>query len=371
MASGFKLSRYEQQPRVQQQVKWFLAHPLLLMKIFSNSRPFLYHVLHETNKRDMPAEIALLPMLESGYDPYAYSRAGATGLWQLMPVTAASKGMVIDWWFDGRRDFYQSTNTALDYIKLLHQQTHNWLLAIAAYDAGIGAVERAVAENKAAQESTAYWNLPLPQETSNYVPKLLALAYIVNHAAQLNLELPSIANKPALKSFTVSSQITLTQIAKFAGISENLAQELNAGMRRWASSPNGSFKVLVPIKSSLQFAMGLKQLTGQREVSWMYHEVQRGETLAEIARNFHTSVDVLKRVNGLNHNVVHTGDGILVPFNLHKRFSLSNNKAMKIKLLPPVAGFKQQPADAVNQQGRITTQDSLRVVLDKLHGGDY
>lgn len=175
----FTLNHYENNPAVKAQIEWFLKRKKYIYKLAENAQPYLYYILTQVDKRKLPAEMVLLPMIESAYDPFAFSSAGASGLWQMMPGTASGFGLKQNWWYDGRRDIVASTNAALDYLSYLQSFFNgNWLLAIAAYDSGEGTVLSATRKNIAKGEPTDFWSLNLPRETQAYIPKLLALAEI-------------------------------------------------------------------------------------------------------------------------------------------------------------------------------------------------
>ena len=369
IGAHFDLGAYSNEHVVRKQVDWFLSHRSLLNKILNNATPYLYYVYQQTKRYHMPGELALLPMVESGYDPYGYSRAGATGLWQMMPATASSLGVEIDWWYDGRRDVLVSTQAALGYINSLYHHYHNWPLAIAAYDAGQGEIDAILKAN--AGKHMSYWSLPLPTETRTYLPKLLALAQIIKNASYFGVTLPNIPNKPYFAAVHLDSQITISQVAKLAGISEAQVQHLNPGLRRWASDPNESYTLLVPVNTVARLRRNLNRIDGHQEISWLYHEVRYGETLRSIARNYHVSESTLRKVNGLGrHDQVRAGDGLLVPLALHHRFTTKKHaKTMSVGPTPK-QGFSVQPVDA-NNSTQIKKGDSLKTILDKLHGENY
>ena len=316
----FKLQADYKQPLVLKQRKWFLSHPKSLAIYLHNSIPYLAYIYQQTQLHHLPAEFALLPMLESGYNPYAYSRVGAAGLWQMMPQTATLYGLNISWWYDARRDILLSTNAALDYLKNLHHQFNSWELVAASYNAGEGLVERAIRYNHLRGRSTAFWNLKLPLETQQYVPKLLALADIIEHAKQYHIQLPVLTKRLFFNTVVLESQMDLKTLSSITGVSINLMHYLNPGLRRYATKPNGRYTLLIPMVMTSYFKKHYHHLVGQKHDSWQYHEVYRGETLHKIARNYRTSVSLLSEVNHLPSNIVIAGQGILVPVPLAKRY---------------------------------------------------
>lgn len=317
----FSLGNYLDNPRVKVEINWFLQHKKLLSVDLKNAVLYLYYVFEQTQKRNMPAEFALLPIIESNYDPYAYSRVGATGLWQLMPGTAMSHALDISWWYDGRMDVETSTQSALDYIKHYGRAFNDWKLATASYNAGPGVVSKARRYAKSRGLPTDFWHLSLPKETMRYVPKLLALSYIVAHADQYGIKLPVIANSPYFTSIKMTSQIELVKAARLAGISAKLMRLLNPGFRRFATTPNSHYSLLIPVDHAKTFRRNLGSIAGQEQRTWIYHEARQGETLIKVAADYHTSVALLKQVNGLTTTVLNQDQGVLVPLSLHRHYA--------------------------------------------------
>jgi len=199
---------------------WFVRHPAYLNRAFKRAKPFLYYIVNEIDKRGMPMEIALLPVVESAFQPFAYSHGRASGVWQFIPSTGKRFGLKIGWWYDGRRDILASTDAALKYLSYLHKYFDgDWLLALAAYNSGEGTVSRAIKKNKRNGKKTDFWSLKLPKETRDYVPKLIALSTIIAQPQQYKLNLIPIQNRPAVTQIDVGSQIDIALAAELAGMS--------------------------------------------------------------------------------------------------------------------------------------------------------
>lgn len=304
------------------EIKTYSSNAYTMNILFNNAGPYFDYVYQETQKRGMPAEIALIPMVESGYNPFAYSRVGATGLWQMMPGTASGFGLTINWWYDGRRDIIASTKAALDYLSYLHDFFNNdWLLAIAAYDAGEGTVKAAIGHNKSIQQPTDYWSLSLPGETENYVPKLLALTAILAADDHFGVKIPQLDNKPYFSIINMQSQIDINQTAKLAGVDLSLVRQLNPGFRRWATLPDEPYQLLLPTDKAPIFKAALKEIPKSARVTWQHHAVFNGETLGGIAAHYHTTTAILKRVNNLKGNLIHRHQSLLVPLTRHGKFN--------------------------------------------------
>ncbi len=301
------------QPQVVRARDRFLSQPGYLNVVGERAGHYLYHIVEAVEARDMPAEIALLPLVESTLNPYAVSPQRAAGLWQIMPATADYLGVPRDWWYDGRLDVRLATNFALDYLQSLHDSFDgDWLLALAAYNAGKGRVSRAVARNAKAGRPTDYWSLELPRETRHYVPRLLALAAIVRHAQALGAELPPVPNAPAFAVVPTGGQIELQRAAQLAGVDLRTLRALNPGHLRWASAP-GREELLLPADRAERFRTAMASLAPEDRVSWAHYRIQPGDSLVRIARRFDTRVALLREVNDIDGHLIRAGGTLLIP----------------------------------------------------------
>src|SRR5690554_2686497 len=238
--------------QVDAHLKWYSNHQAHLDRVTERSQRYLHYVVSELENNDMPLELALLPMIESSYDPFAYSRAKAAGLWQFVSGTGKNFGLRQDWWYDGRRDVVASTDAAIRYLQRLYNMFDNdWLLALAAYNSGEGRVRRAIEKNRSAGKPTDFWSLQLPKETRSYVPHLLALAQIVRTPEAYSVSLHDIPNDPYFIKISLDSQIDLMQAARLADIDLTELQHLNAGYNRWLTAPSGEHVLLVPVANEI------------------------------------------------------------------------------------------------------------------------
>ncbi|WP_094090699.1 lytic transglycosylase [Legionella clemsonensis] len=334
MRSQFSLNHEVTQPEVQTQLRWLVSHPSYLNKL-ARSEPYMYHIVTEIKKRHMPGEIALLPMIESAYDPFAYSGAGAAGLWQLMPGTGNNLGLKQDWWFDARRSIRPSTDAALNYLTYLNKYFNgNWILAIAAYDSGEGTVSRAI-KNSRQSRNIRFWSLPLPAETKAYVPRLLALAEIIKYPQRYRITLPDIPHVPYFEEVNIGSQIDLNHAAKLAGISYKDLIKLNPGFNRWATAPYKPFKLLIPANKVEKFSRNLASIPEEKRVSWSRYQVRPGDDLNSIARRNFTTVKLLRELNQLKSDKLKSGQYVLIP---------STKNAPVATPKPAVLAIKEQPA---------------------------
>jgi len=297
----------------QKQLDWFVKHPDYIDRVVERARPYLHYIVDQLEQRNMPMEIALLPIVESGFQPFAYSHGRAAGIWQFIPGTGRLYGLKQNWWYDGRRDVIASTGAALDYLEKLYNDFGDWQLALAAYNSGEGTVGRAIKRNRKADKATDFWSLDLPKETSAYVPKLMAVALLVKQPAQYNITLSPIDNSPFLTVVDVGSQIDLALAAQLAEISTDDMYQLNPGFNQWATTPDGPHRLVVPLEKADVFQQGLEALPGDERVQWTRHKIQSGESLGGIAKHYKTTVAVIKEANGLGSNNIRAGRHLLIP----------------------------------------------------------
>ena len=312
---------------------WYVKHPDYFKRIAKRAEPFLYFIVEEIEKRQMPMELALLPIVESAFDPFAYSHGRASGLWQFVPGTGNRFKLKQTWWYDGRRDVIAATHAALDYLSFLHKTLGgDWLNAIAAYNSGEGRVGRAIKRNRRKHLPTDFWSLDLPRETSSYVPKLLALADILRNDEEFKIHWPAIANKPHIKVVDAHSQIDLAKAAEVAEMDLNELHQLNPGYNQWATDPKGPHKFVVPIEKAAKFEQNLAKLSRQERMSWQRYVVRSGDTLGTIAQKFNTSVSVLRDVNKIKGNIIRVKQALLIPSSTKalEEYSLSaDNRLVK------------------------------------------
>ncbi len=294
--------------------EWYARHQDYLDRVTTRARPYLHLIVEEVERREMPLEIALLPIVESAFDPYAYSHGRASGLWQFIPDTGRRYGLKQNWWYDGRRDVVEATRAALDYLEFLHAEFDgDWLLALAAYNSGEHRVARAVRQNREEGKPTDFFSLRLPRETRGYAPKLLALRDLVRDPAAYDITLQPVANTEYLAVVELEGQIDLALAARLADISVNELYLLNPGYNRWATDPAGPHALVLPLDRVELFENALAQVPKEERVSWGEHRVLHGDTLSVLARRHRTTVGELQRLNGLDGSMIRTGQTLLVP----------------------------------------------------------
>ncbi|KTD38320.1 membrane bound lytic murein transglycosylase D [Legionella moravica] len=310
----FKMSHEINRPEVQDQIRWLLDHPGFITKVCQKAEPYLYHVTREIQRRNLPGELALLPMIESAYDPFAYSKVGAAGLWQIMPVTGNQLGLIQDWWFDGRRSINHSTDAALTHLMHLNKVFNgNWIFSIAAYDAGEGAIGRAIKAQTTNNRPVSFWELNVPKETQVYVPRFLALAEIMSNPKAYKINLPAMPFRPYFEEVNIGSQIDLSHAARLAGITVSELTKLNPGYNRWATAPYKPFTLLIPIAKVTQFYFNLSHSPVDKRVSWTKHLVLPSDSLRSIARQYHTTITLIKKLNRLSDQSIRPNQVLLIP----------------------------------------------------------
>ncbi|MFK8048811.1 MAG: LysM peptidoglycan-binding domain-containing protein [Halioglobus sp.] len=282
--------------------------------VSQRAAPYLYHVVNEVEKRGMPIEIALLPILESTYSPFALSSQHAAGLWQIMPGTGRDLGLKQDWWFDGRRDVRESTTAALNYLQELHDDLDNdWLLALAAYNSGKGRVLRAMKANRKKGLATDYWSLKLPRETQRYVPRLVALSGFVAFPDIWKVRLPPIPNEPTFEIVDTLGQIELAKAADLAQVDLITLRAYNPGHLRWATDPARKQELLVPVGTGDRLAEAVAELTPDDRVEWQHYRIKRGDSLSRIAKSFGTQINLIREVNHIKGSRIRAGDTLMIP----------------------------------------------------------
>ncbi|WP_366145464.1 LysM peptidoglycan-binding domain-containing protein [Methylovulum sp.] len=359
--------------RVDRAVDWYLQHPASLAIIQERAEPYLHHILDEIEAKNIPGELALLPVVESAFVVNAYSDADASGLWQFIPSTGEEYGLQQNAWYDGRRDVYASTQAATTYLKELSELFDgDWLKALASYNCGKNRVRRSVEKNEERDLPTDYWSLDLPQETMDYVPRLLAIAKIFANAEQYNIDLQYIPNKPYFEVVDIKAPLDLHKAAQLANTPYDQFLKLNPGFNRSCTAPQGPHRLLVPVGQANSFKRNLAQLpfnervnfnqayqettlarnkTAEKpklddhrmvtaskkpEIKEVRHEeilttaisgrykVKRGETLSIIANRNHTTIATLRQANHLSGNTVMSGMTLQIPSKFDNK---ADNKA--------------------------------------------
>ncbi len=307
---------------VDRELETYRSRPDFLDRTFRRGARYLHYIVTELERRNMPLELALLPVVESAFNPVAYSRSRASGLWQFIPSTGKHYGLQQNWWIDERRDVLEATNAALDYLQYLHRYFNgDWYLAIAAYNGGEGNVSRAVRRNGNSGRGTDFFSLDLKAETRDYVPKLLAIRRLVGSPEAYGLQFTPIPNQPYFEVVDPGKQVHLGQAADLAGISRDDMFALNPAFNRMTTPPGGPHRLLLPVERAEPFRLALLSEEGAAKVAAAAvepppvtrHRVRRGETLSSIARRHGVSIDALRAANDIRGSTIHPGDSLLIP----------------------------------------------------------
>jgi len=314
ITSGFDLQGHYSHPAVLKQVERYENSQRLFDQVSQRAGPYLYWIVEELEKRGLPLELALIPVVESVYNPSAYSHQHAAGMWQFVAATGRIYGLEQNWWYDGRRDPVASTLAAINYLESLYTRfDQDWLLAFAAYNTGEGNLIRAIRRNERASLPTDFWHLPLAAETRNHVPRILAIAKIVADTEKYGIDLTPLANDPYFEMVTVDSQIDLSLAARLADVELEQLKHLNSGYLQWATHPDQQQTLLIPIDNVAMFIEKLATLPAQDRVTWDRYEIQSGDNLSLIASKLGTRVDILITVNNLQSDQIIAGRSLLVP----------------------------------------------------------
>ncbi|MBP6682579.1 MAG: LysM peptidoglycan-binding domain-containing protein [Halioglobus sp.] len=350
---------------VDKALKDYRSHPNYLRNMSEGSSLYLYYIVDEVQKRDMPMEIALVPLIESGLNPFTRSPSNAAGLWQITAKTGANLGLEQTAWFDGRRSIHDSTEVALDYLERLHRAFDgDWLLALAAYNAGEGRVARARQSNLDKGLPIDFWSLDLPAETRRFVPKILALSQIVAEPETHNVNLPPVENAPAFEVAAIDGQITLARAADLADISLETLQDLNPGQLRSATAPGQSQELLVPFGTAARMEAEMAQLSAEEQKRWRTYIVRRGDTLSGIARQFHIDLGLLRRVNGIAGSNIGAGKRLIIPgSDWAQGLSITDGRQEPLKQQLKESG--KEPVQWQMTPYKVQRGDSLYAIADR------
>ena len=333
---GFALPEMNNQ-HVDHYEKWYSARPEYLARLTDRASKYLHFIVEQVDARGIPLEIALLPAIESAFNPRAYSRARAVGVWQFIGSTGRQYGLKQNWWYDGRRDIYSATGAALDYLEKLHKEFNgDWFLALAAYNAGEGRVGRAIKYNRKRGISSDYSNLHrLKLETRRYVPKLIAFRNLIRSPEKYGLNLKPLPNKAYFSPVSLGSQIDLTIISRNTSLSENELRWLNPGFKRWATDPAGPHRLLVPVEKKAEVEQLIAALPVDKRLLWKRHTIREGENLGQIARRYGISIAAIQSTNRIRGTLIRAGKSLLIPLSSSRFVAHSSNTRRLHKSNPP------------------------------------
>ena len=285
----------------------------------NDSYYFMYFVINELEKNNLPIELSILPYIESNYDPFSISSSGAVGMWQFMPRTGRLYDLNKSWWNEDRHDPFKSTEAAVSYLKYLYQRFDKDIyLTLAAYNAGPSLVERRINQNKRKEDDLDFWSLNLPSQTKNYVPKYLALRELIFNSEEYGLKMPKIPYDSVVEKIVIDGQVEILALSEFLEIKPELLYKLNAGYTKWASAPKDKSIFFIPKEKYAQFVSQENPFNSINNINWITHTVKRGDNLWDLSIKFDTEVNIIKEVNYLNNDILSINDTLLIPLSKTK-----------------------------------------------------
>ena len=297
-----------------QYINRYLENPAQFHKLLMKGQYFIYFVLEELERYDLPAELALLPYIESNYDPFSISSSGAMGLWQFMPATARIYGLKDTWWFEQRHDPLISTKAAVRYLAYLDNRFgKNITYTLSAYNGGPTLLEKQIKINQRAGKSLDYRELKLPRQTKEYVPKFRAISELIVNAEKYNIKLPAFPNQSVLGQIILDGQIEIFSFSEFSQLKPEFIYKLNAGFTKWASPPGTSTTFNIPIELVEPLNLKKSEFVQANQINWVTHTVSRGDTFWKIAAKYNIDVSVLKKVNYLRSDLLNLNQELLIP----------------------------------------------------------
>ena len=285
----------------------------------NDSYYFIYYVIDELEKEKLPLELALIPYIESNYDPFSISSSGAVGMWQFMPKTGRLYELNKTWWNEDRHDPYRSTEAAVDYLKYLYERFNQDIyLTLAAYNAGPTLLSRKINQNKRRGLKTDFWSLNLPNQTKEYVPKYIALKELIFNFEKYELTLPDIPNNPVVQKISIPGQVEVITLSEFLDIKPELLYKLNAGYTKWASAPKDQSIFYIPIEKYYLFENEDNPFNDTNQINWISHVIESGDSLWALALKYDTEVRIIKQINYLSDDLLSIGSTLLIPLSKTK-----------------------------------------------------
>ena len=280
---------------------------------------FIYYVIQEFEAANLPVELALIPFIESNYDPFSISPSGAVGLWQFMPKTGKLYNLEKSWWNEDRHDPFRSTHAAIGYFKYLFERFDNDIyLALAAYNAGPTYLDRQIRKNKRRGLDTDFWSLNLSNQVTQYVPKYVALRELVFNAEKYGLTLPEIPTESVVEKIEIPGQVEILVLSEYLDIKPELLYKLNAGYTKWASAPKDKSTFYIPIEKSILLSNSDSPFENVNQINWISHVVTQGDSLWKLATKYDTEVNIIKEINYIENDLLSINDTLLIPLSKTK-----------------------------------------------------
>ena len=367
----------------------------LFENYLNNSYYFLFYVIEELKRNNLPIELAFLPFIESSYDPFSISSSGAVGLWQIMPRTADLLGLKENWWIEERHNPYKSTDAAIRYIDYLYKRfNEDIFLVLVAYNAGPTFTSKAIQRNPRRASNFSYKDLQLSVQTRNYIPKFLALIELINNNEKYNISLPEIPYLKVVDKISFKEQIEILSFSDFLQLKPELLYKLNAGYTKWATDPNMPSTFYIPIENKIRYEANGQEYVQSQKINWISHYVSKGENLWILAKKYRTKIDIIKQVNQLESDslainqillipVGQASSNILIPFEAHvvsegdtlwslaRKFGVSEKKIMDINNLESSSILKiGQVLNIGNKNIYRNIESKQRTILYSVKQGD-
>ncbi|MDC0873352.1 LysM peptidoglycan-binding domain-containing protein [Gammaproteobacteria bacterium] len=309
-----ELKNYTIDKTTQRYIDNHLRDKKLFNRFLENSTFYIFYVIEKLNEAELPVELALVPFIESNYDPFSISPSGAVGLWQFMPSTGRLYELDKSWWQEDRHDPFLSTNAAVEYFDYLFERFDNDLFhSLASYNAGPTLVDSRIKRNIKLNKDPSFSNLRLPSQTKSYIPKFIAIYEIISNPEKYNVELPDIPFKQLVERVEINGQVEILAFSDFVGLKPEFVYKLNAGYTKWASAPGEKSIFYIPLEKANLINSDKEIFLEENKINWITHKIKPGDSLWELARKYDTRVEIIKKINFLEKDLLSLNETILIP----------------------------------------------------------
>ena len=309
-----ELANYEIDKITQRYIDNHLKDKKLFNRYLENSTFYIYYVIQKLNEADLPVELALVPYIESNYDPFSISPSGAVGLWQFMPSTGRLYDLDKSWWQEDRHDPFLSTDAAVEYFDYLFKRfDDNLFHSLASYNAGPTLVESRIKRNIRLDKDPSFKNLRLPSQARSYIPKFVAIYEIVSNPEKYGVVLPQIPYKELVERVEINGQVEILAFSDFVGLKPEFVYKLNAGYTKWASAPGEKSIFYIPLEKANLINNDKDIFLQENKINWITHKIKRGDSLWELANKYDTRVEIIKKINFLDSDLLTLNDNLLIP----------------------------------------------------------